>query len=562
MVKHTKGFKGLSKKVLSAILAASMIMTSSSFVLAAEPTNGPVVENVEAGEVATPDASNAVAGQVLGEHSDGDVTVDEVSGTYTYNSEEQKPEPVVKLTDGGTPLTKDTDYTLSYSHNVNAGEAEVTVNFKGEYANLTSITKKFTIDQVDLSKAKVKYNTIETAFVYNGKDQYPEIESVTVDVTVTGGTKTLSVDDYEVVANTSANLVDVGTKAFKIKAKDDSNFKGESQEYNYTIEAAPLSSKVVSASMGSIEYKNTASDVKDEIEKRIVIKDLLAGKDIDVSDFTIEYQNDGRWGADPSVDVGTHVLRLKAKQGNFKSEDDSQTVETTYEITLQGSLQNEVNMNMDFDDTAEIVWDDAEYCFTGAYTGVDKFIDSDDIAITGLEKDVDYKITTSEAEWINAGEYAVELVGLNKYEGQTVTIPVKIAPKYMVEANGQAVTGIDVEAVQGKHPSGNLGSVVVTVKDGSDLLTEGVDYTYEVKTSGDSKKVEVTGIGNYTTVRETVKVLEKNVTPSEKLPLSDSSISAEVNREFDYTGSKVDIKESDITVVENDNGKKNNLISR
>ena len=29
MVKHTKGFKGLSKKVLSAILAASMIMTSS-----------------------------------------------------------------------------------------------------------------------------------------------------------------------------------------------------------------------------------------------------------------------------------------------------------------------------------------------------------------------------------------------------------------------------------------------------------------------------------------------------------------------------------------------------
>ncbi len=52
MVRQTKRFKkGLNKKVLSAILAASMIMTSSSFAMAApnaEPlTEEPVVETQE-----------------------------------------------------------------------------------------------------------------------------------------------------------------------------------------------------------------------------------------------------------------------------------------------------------------------------------------------------------------------------------------------------------------------------------------------------------------------------------------------------------------------------------
>lgn len=577
MVKHTKGFKGLSKKVLSAILAASMIMTSSSFVMAAEPTEEPVpvestANDVETTEVETEveeteEATNEVAtfaapeaaetGKAVDEDfkwDDEDVQVLDVP-SVEYNGEARTPEVTVQNVGASSgvayKMEEGKHYTLSYSNNKDVtDDAEVTVNFIGDYANLDSITKKFSVTPLDISRATVKYNTVETAFVYDGQEHYPEIDSVSV---VTKGNdgkdKTITLDesDYEVVPG-SGDLVNAGTKTFAVEAKDGGNFTGETARYKYSIEKTSLSADVVSVSMGAIEYNNSANAVAKEIKSRISITDLLADEELAADTFTIEYQNEnGEWSHKPLVDVGVHTLRVKATDATKNFKNDGKFVEGTYEITLEGSLQNEVDKNFNqVNGTSKARWNSTKKCFEGTYNGKDKFITGTDFKIGNLKEGIDYEVVTPEAEWINAGEYSIELVGLNKYEGQNVSIAVKIAPKYL---------GTNVSASQGKHPSGNEGAVVVEAYDGKVLLTEGVDYTFEVKGTEDDKEVEVTGIGNYTTVKDDSKVVTVDVKQSEKLPLNDPSITVEMNKEFDYTGDPIEVNEKDITVTENDNGK-------
>ncbi|MBQ7512611.1 MAG: hypothetical protein IJU11_07710, partial [Prevotella sp.] len=59
----------------------------------------------------------------------------------TYNGSAQKPTVTVK--DGTTTLTVNTDYTVSYSNNTNAGTATVTVKGTGNYSGTAK--KNFTI---------------------------------------------------------------------------------------------------------------------------------------------------------------------------------------------------------------------------------------------------------------------------------------------------------------------------------------------------------------------------------------------------------------------------------
>jgi len=63
---------------------------------------------------------------------------------YTYDGTAKTPTPIVK--DGTKTLVKDTDYELSYSNNINAGTATVTVTGKGGYYSGTQ-SKNFTINK-------------------------------------------------------------------------------------------------------------------------------------------------------------------------------------------------------------------------------------------------------------------------------------------------------------------------------------------------------------------------------------------------------------------------------
>ena len=66
-----------------------------------------------------------------------------VDNTHVYTGSPITPD--VSVTWNGTTLIKDTDYTLTYTNNINAGEATVTVTGKGYYTGTKTAT--FTIEK-------------------------------------------------------------------------------------------------------------------------------------------------------------------------------------------------------------------------------------------------------------------------------------------------------------------------------------------------------------------------------------------------------------------------------
>lgn len=96
-----------------------------------------------------------------------DTSVANVSSqTYTGNGIS----PLPTITYNNKTLKKDTDYTLSYSDNINAGTATITITGKGNFTGMTSMT--FIITQ----KSAEKLNISEIANqIYTGKEIKPNV---------------------------------------------------------------------------------------------------------------------------------------------------------------------------------------------------------------------------------------------------------------------------------------------------------------------------------------------------------------------------------------------------
>ena len=132
---------------------------------------------------------------------------------YTYTGSAFEPEP--EVTNDGTALVKDTDYTVSYEKNINAGTATVNVVGKGAYAE-TRKTLTFNIWPADFSqgesKAEITLPFDNTA--YTGED-------ITPVPTVKIGDKVLTELDYAVSYQSNC---DTGTAKVIVEGKG--NYKG------------------------------------------------------------------------------------------------------------------------------------------------------------------------------------------------------------------------------------------------------------------------------------------------------------------------------------------------
>lgn len=112
-----------------------------------------------------------------------DATVTLNQSSYTYDTKAKTPSVTVKY--NGTTLKKNTDYTLEYSNNTNAGTATVTVKGTGLYDG--TVEKTFTIGKLDLSKCTLSLSA--TTMAYDGNPKTPG-------VTVKYGSTTLPTSDY------------------------------------------------------------------------------------------------------------------------------------------------------------------------------------------------------------------------------------------------------------------------------------------------------------------------------------------------------------------------------
>ena len=160
--------------------------------------------------------------------------------SFTYDGAEKKPKITVK--NGKKQLTANTDYTVSYNNNINAGTASVTITGKGSYSG--SQTKNFTITPAALTKTTISLSA--SSFIYDGAEKKPAI-------TIKAGKNQLTLNkDYTI---SYKNNMNVGTASVTVTGKG--NYTGTISK-SFTIAATNLSTADVKLSAASFTYNGKA----------------------------------------------------------------------------------------------------------------------------------------------------------------------------------------------------------------------------------------------------------------------------------------------------------------
>ena len=228
---------------------------------------------------------------------------------YTFTGLEFKPGVVVM--DGETLLVERTeemeenegDYVVSYTNNVNAGEATVIITFINNYVGETS--KTFTIDRKPITEEHIVIEPIADQ-VYIGETILPE--NIVVKDTLTG--VTLRPDEDYTVAPGAENVY-VGTGKVVVSIELEGN-------YIYTGEALEASFNIVARNASNVEISPipTQRYTGSEITPVLEVKDgeivLILGVD-----YTVSYEN--------NIEVGEEAKVIISFIGNFVGEDKSAT---------------------------------------------------------------------------------------------------------------------------------------------------------------------------------------------------------------------------------------------
>ena len=169
--------------------------------------------------------------------ADTNVKVEVVGGPYTYTGKAIT--PTVKVAVDGVELAKDIDYTIkSCTNNVNAGEATVTVEGKGDYSGTQ--TAKFTINKANLSDVKVEANTKnhKDHFTYTGS----QVKPTASDFNITLNGVKLNAGDFVITYPTTSKVnVNAGDAKVTIApVKSNTNFTGDKMDVNFKILPAEI----------------------------------------------------------------------------------------------------------------------------------------------------------------------------------------------------------------------------------------------------------------------------------------------------------------------------------
>lgn len=200
-----------------------------------------------------------------------------------YDGTEKKPEVTVKY--AGNVLEKNSDYTVSYVSNVDAGEALVTVTGKGRYKG--THTAAFSIYKYDFTKAVVSLSYNEV--LCDGSEKKPEI-------TVAHDGKMLEKDkDYTV---TFKNNIMPGTALITLNGNG--QYSGVIEK-SFEIEGNSI--KDAEVSLKESIYSYDGSPKKPSVE--VKLNDKILSKD---TDYVLTYEDNIDDGTANAVITGTGMF--------------------------------------------------------------------------------------------------------------------------------------------------------------------------------------------------------------------------------------------------------------
>lgn len=415
------------------------------------------------------------------------------NNSLTYNGSTLSPAVTVKY--GNATLKKNTDYTVAYSNNVNAGTGTITITGKGIYGG--SVKKTFTIKKLGISASAVSGTGNK---VYTGSSIKP-VPAVKV-----GGRTLKNGTDFTV---SYKNNTEPGTATLKVTGKG--NYSG-SVSKTFKITARAINDVEVTVpdtvftgeqvrpdvvvSYGSYQFINNSDytlSFKDNVNigtASVVVtgKNHLSGsrtvtfpiEKADISSTEIAVKNATFTGSAVKSGVDVRLGNVTLKESthytlSYKNNVNAGTAQVT--ISGKGSLEGAVTKDFTI---AKADISKASISASGTYA-------PDGVKITINAKFGNYTLKNSDYSFTAptaAGEQTLTISGNGNFSGKA-TVKCNVAKADIANAKSSLSLSTD-----GK------GYTVTIIYDGV-LLTQDKDYKVAVTESATGVSAVITGIGNY-----------------------------------------------------------------
>ena len=409
----------------------------------------------------------------------------------TYDGKEKTPKVSIE------GMTEGKDYTVSYSNNVNAGEAKVVITGIGELTQGT-LTKTFKILPKDIvgNKIELAYNECE----YNGKERKPDVKisglekgkdyevsysnNVNVGeakVIVKGiGNYTGTIEDTFTIKEENKDRIDISTLKVELE-KDSYTYDGKAKTPKVTIEGLEEGKDYVLNYENNVEI-GTAKVViegignyRGVVEKEFAIKDSR----IDISTLNIHLYTTraAYYGGKllPKIVVPSGLKEGRDYQGWYSN--NINPGEATVTIKGKGNYTGTVIRHFTIYRKMSTVEANLEYAET-TYDGKEK---TPKVSIEGMTEGKDY--TVSYSNNINAGTATVTIKGVEPYYTGTITKTFTIT-KQNIETSDLDLQAKNIDSITNQS---------LNIED----LKEGQDYTVAYNLDQYSNSITIKGIGNY-----------------------------------------------------------------
>lgn len=415
------------------------------------------------------------------------------NNSLTYNGSTLSPAVTVKY--GNATLKKNTDYTVAYSNNVNAGTGTITITGKGIYGG--SVKKTFTIKKLGISASAVSGTGNK---VYTGSVIKP------VPAVKAGGRTLKNGTDFTV---SYKNNTEPGTATLKVTGKG--NYSG-SVSKTFKITARAINDVEVTVpdtvftgeqvrpdvvvSYGNYQFINNSDytlSFKDNVNigtASVVVtgKNHLSGsrtvtfpiEKADISSTEIAVKDATFTGSAIKSDVDVRLGNVTLKEGthytlSYKNNVNAGTAQVT--VSGKGSLEGALTKSFTI---AKADISKASISASGTYAPDDVKIGINAKFGNYTLKSSDYSFTAPTA----AGEQTLTISGNGNFSGKT-TVKCNVAKADIANAKSSLSLSAD-----GK------GYTVTIIYDGV-LLTQDKDYKVAVTESATGVSAVITGIGNY-----------------------------------------------------------------
>ena len=421
--------------------------------------------------------AKTISWKINAKNLSGNVTVSDVEDK-TYTGSAITPEVEVKDTARNTVLTKNTDYTISYKNNVNAGTATITITGKGNYTGTVEKTFKINGDE---NPIKVTNKTVYTGSTVDLSTLVSDAQGdVTFSIKTNGTTTASTLSGSKLTAGAMSATDDKDqTVVITAKAAGNGNYNPGNKEITITVQKYTATLTWNSTTPNSIIYGTTGKTATATVK----VTEGTAGKVTYTSGTTDVLEIDANTGTLTTKKVGSSEITAKmARTSTVKEASIKKTITVTAKkieiptgktLTYNGEEQTGVDSK-------------AEYRLSGTVkaTNIGTYTATATLADANNTQWSDGSTTAKTISWkINAKNLSGN-VTISNIADQTYT--------------GSAIT---------PQPT-------VTDTARNKALTNNSDYTlsYKDNTTVGTATITITGKGNYTgTVEKTFKIVKASV---------------------------------------------------